>query len=279
MAEEKISALLITGLLAILGTVGGGVVKGYWDTQLASEDFQSKLILRALESADDAQRIKSLQFLVKTNLISNPLVTAGINQVIKEGPKSIPQFVPVNAVNSSSPGVNVVPSVKAEVIAEHPELKDSILALAALRVRHGDVVDSITPILAQISPDNLKIVSQPTAPQQGGTGGGETLLEHEGYLITRIDVYLGEYFGRKEVIQLQVFWNKLTSRGIDAKDRIVSDKLGSGNFARNLQPAKILQANPGYYISDLSPSVSTHTDGSTFLNDISFSQQKLPVQN
>jgi hypothetical protein len=42
MAEEKISALLITGLLAILGTVGGGVVKGYWDTQLASEDFQSE---------------------------------------------------------------------------------------------------------------------------------------------------------------------------------------------------------------------------------------------
>ena len=48
-SDTQISALIVAGLLAALGTVAGNVVKGYWDTTLAQKDFQSKLILRALE--------------------------------------------------------------------------------------------------------------------------------------------------------------------------------------------------------------------------------------
>ncbi|RKZ88435.1 MAG: hypothetical protein DRR19_12560 [Candidatus Parabeggiatoa sp. nov. 1] len=63
--------LLITGLLAILGTVVGGVVKSRLETKLADKDLQSKLIMRALESDKTEERINSLQFLVETNLISD----------------------------------------------------------------------------------------------------------------------------------------------------------------------------------------------------------------
>jgi hypothetical protein len=62
MSDSKISGLIVTGLLAVLGTVAGGVMKGYWDTNLAKMDFQSKLILRALEPTDVKQRVSSLQF-------------------------------------------------------------------------------------------------------------------------------------------------------------------------------------------------------------------------
>ena len=41
MKENQISVLLITGLLAIIGTVGGSVIQGYWDAQAASRDFES----------------------------------------------------------------------------------------------------------------------------------------------------------------------------------------------------------------------------------------------
>lgn len=72
MKENQISGLLITGLLAILGTAAGGVVQGYWDSQAAARDFESQLILRALEAQDVSQRVIALQFLVDAKLISDP---------------------------------------------------------------------------------------------------------------------------------------------------------------------------------------------------------------
>jgi hypothetical protein len=275
LPDEKTNALLITGLLAIMGTVAGGVVKGYWDTKLAAEDFHSKLILRAMEPADADVRIKGLQFLVDTNLISDPAVREGIGAVIQKGPASIPQFLPANAVPPPG-GVAAVPSVKATMAALNPALRGKILALTGLKVRHGDVIDGLTPIFAEISPD-LKVGSRSEAPSIGGTGGGETLLEQPGYLVTGIDAYRGDYFGRVEVVQLQVTWERLTPQGLDPKDRIVSPKLGSGSFAKISQPAKQFRADPGHYISDFSASSSSHSSGETFFNDISIKQERLPL--
>jgi hypothetical protein len=44
--------LVITGLLALLGTMVSGVVKGYWDSRQAQDNFQSTLILKALGPTD-----------------------------------------------------------------------------------------------------------------------------------------------------------------------------------------------------------------------------------
>jgi hypothetical protein len=273
LPDEKTNALLITGLLAIMGTVTGGVVKGYWDTKLAAHDFQSKLILRAMEPADVDVRIKGLQFLRDTNLISDPAVRDGIGEVIKNG--TIPQFLPANA-GPPPGGVAAVPSVKATLTALNPALRGKILALTGLKVRHGDVIDGLTPIFAEISPD-LKVGNTSEAPLIGGTGGKETLLEHPGYLITGVDAYRGDYFGRVEVVQLQVTWERLTPQGLDPKDKIVSPKMGSGNLAKVSQPPKQLRADPGHYISDFSASSSSHTSGETLFNDISIKQEKLPL--
>jgi hypothetical protein len=59
MSESKseIRALLITGLLAVLGTVAGGVVNGIVNANLAAQKFQSDLIIKALEPSDESNRI------------------------------------------------------------------------------------------------------------------------------------------------------------------------------------------------------------------------------
>ncbi len=89
MTDNKISGLVLTGLLAIFGTVAGGVVQGYWDTKLSQMDFQSKLILRALEPEDGKQRVESLRFLVDANLIAAPDVRVGLEKILKKGEKGV----------------------------------------------------------------------------------------------------------------------------------------------------------------------------------------------
>ena len=57
MADETKSAIrgtLLTGLMAVLGIVLGGVVKGCWDVQLAKQKLDSDLVLKAV-SADSAR--------------------------------------------------------------------------------------------------------------------------------------------------------------------------------------------------------------------------------
>jgi hypothetical protein len=88
--SNGINALLITGLLAIFGTVTGEVIKGYWSNTLADKDYHSKLILDALTSKDIDVRKQSLQFLVDTNLVTDSKLKEGILQSINQG--NVPQF-------------------------------------------------------------------------------------------------------------------------------------------------------------------------------------------
>ncbi len=59
MVEDKnsqIKTLLVTGLLAIFGTVAGGVIQGYWENSLADKKFQTDLVMKALEADEQAVR-------------------------------------------------------------------------------------------------------------------------------------------------------------------------------------------------------------------------------
>jgi len=155
------------------------------------------------------------------------------------------------------------------------ELNNNIIALVALKIRHGDIIDAITPIFAEITPD-LNIKNKLIRDRIGGEGGGEMLLENEGYIITGIDIERGNYFGRDEVIHLQVIWHKLTLQGIDSSAEIISDKLGSDNFGQVSHPMQRFRADPEHYISEVIASKSERTSGETFVHDIDFTQKKLP---
>ena len=87
--------LIISGLFAILGTVGGGMIKGYWDVELARQKFQSDLVLKALESNVGEERLSTLQMLVSTNLIKDSDISEGVSKYVEANlkePSKIPQI-------------------------------------------------------------------------------------------------------------------------------------------------------------------------------------------
>lgn len=270
MSESNISGIVVTGLMAVLGTVAGSVIKGYWDTSLAEKDFQSKLILRALEPSNPSERITSLSFLIKTNLISDPAVREGVSVVLKEGEKSIPQFRPVN-VSTNMGGLGSVSSAREQLLEKFPTLKGKPVALVGFRVRHGDIIDAVTPIFAEVTPQ-MVLNGEYDGNRIGGSGGGESILKKPGYVVTGFDVYRGEYFGRTEVIQFQVIWTRLSKNGLEGSDTVLSEKVGSGNYAKPLAEPTKFRADKDAFISDFKATVSLHTSGETFLNDIQTSQ-------
>ena len=272
MNESRISGLVLTGLLAVMGTVAGGVVKGYWDTSLAHLDFQSKLILHALEPDDVGDRVQSLQFLVDAKLITNPEVRAGLISILDKGEEAVPQFRSVHsAATIGSPGVTEVGSARDRVVEKFPTLQGKNIALVGFRVRHGDIVDAVTPIYAEVT-ESLELRGEFDGDRIGGTGGRETVLTQPGHVVTGFDIHRGNYFGRSEVVHIVIVWNRLTENGIDPNSTVTSDKLGSGNYAQIAEPPKRFRANENAFISDFAATVSQHTSGETFLNDIAIKE-------
>lgn len=277
---EQISAVLLTGILAILGTVIGNVVKGYWSNRLATKDFQSKLILKAMESEDSKVRAKSLEFLTKVNLIDDPKIKAGVREVLDSGElELIPQFRAAGVVETGKMGVTEMQSAKGQLF-EKENIADSkahFLALTGFLVQSGDIIDGLTPIFSEIRRADGQFIGKHLGKPFGGTGGGSVELYREGYLVTGIHLIRGLYFGREEVVHFQLNWQRLTAQGLDASDEILSDKLGSGahvTFAQGI-PSRVFRAKPQHYITDFSAQQSYRSDGSTFLHDMTIQEKAL----
>ncbi len=123
MSEEIKSTLrtvLITGLLALLGTVTGGVVKGCWDVRLAEQKLYSDLVLKALESDSPEERLASLDFMVKTYLIQEKELAEGVRKYVKDkekDPSGIPQ-IKATPVTLASP---IVENARVYLIAGNDE--------------------------------------------------------------------------------------------------------------------------------------------------------------
>ncbi|WP_291724705.1 hypothetical protein [Bernardetia sp.] len=282
---EQITPLLITGLLAILGTVIGNIINGYWSTQLAKKNAQSALIQKAMESPDPKVRAKSLEFLIKVNLIDDKKIQYGVNEILKSKELDLlPQFNASNIVQTDKTGVTEMKSAKSQLVGKekaegNPIEQDNFLALTGFVVRSGDIIDGFTPIFSEIGTEDKLFKSKRTGKHFGGDGGSPTEIYKEGYLITGIELIRGYYFGREEVIHMQVTWNKLTPNGIDYNDKVISEKIGSGNFAEFNEntPSKVFQAKQNHFITDFSAQQSYHSDGSTFIHDMTIKEEILPA--
>ena len=77
--------ILVTGVLALLGTSVGSTLKGYWDIQLEEKEFQSQLIMKALESSEVQERQEFLQFLIDTNLVDDKEIKEGLTKYSSGG--------------------------------------------------------------------------------------------------------------------------------------------------------------------------------------------------
>lgn len=163
---------------------------------------------------------------------------------------------------------------REDILSQDPELVDKELALVGLKVRSGDIVDAITPIYAVITPDGE--LGKTTEGQcYGGTGGSETVLTKNGCVVTGVDIYRGDYFGREEVVQIALVWRELIQQGMDATD-ITSPVLGSGQYAEAIK-RETLRAKPDCYISNFSCDTSFHTSGETFLHNFTIESKGLPT--
>ncbi|WP_345951132.1 MULTISPECIES: hypothetical protein [unclassified Mucilaginibacter] len=111
MENKNLPLITITlsGLFAILGTIVGGVVQGYWNVQLAERKYQSDLVLKALESSSAEERLQTLKLLVHTNLIKESDVRDSVSRYIlqsEKDPETIPQIKPAAAQSLEPPIIN-----------------------------------------------------------------------------------------------------------------------------------------------------------------------------
>ena len=245
----------------------GGIITGHWETRVAQMDFESKLILRALESEDVDERLTSLEFLVDAKLISDSDVLDAIEGIIKK--ENVPRFLPVDVLS--------LDSQRDRIAEKFPTLVGKNIALIGFSVRHGDIIDAVTPIYSVVSP-RLKLKGEYVGDRLAGDGGGETVLKQPGYVVTGFDVQYGEYYGDTAVVQLKVIWTRLTSNGLDTGSIIESEKLGSGDRAEISEPPELVRASADAFISDFEVEISHHSNGDTFLKAIRI-KDTIIVQN
>lgn len=161
MSDDKseIKPLLITGLLAIAGTVVGGVVTGLVDANLAAQKFQSDLIVKALEPSDEVNRVSNLGFLLQAGLVSNKELRDGLSRVLKDPARNVPQFqTPQQLVTSSKDkrlGGDTSRYTDDKVLAcsskERDPLTGRMLSDVITRLANSEKIGRITPAIAEAS--------------------------------------------------------------------------------------------------------------------------------
>lgn len=94
---------LVTGLLALGGTIAANVIQVFRETTLADKKFQADLVFKALEPVEQEKRVATLRFMVDANLIRDEEIRAGLQQYIPRDTvqndstgavKDVPQILP-----------------------------------------------------------------------------------------------------------------------------------------------------------------------------------------
>ncbi|WDZ99969.1 hypothetical protein [Mucilaginibacter sp. SJ] len=120
--NNQILILVIPGVLALVGTLLGGMLQGYWNSELSRQKYQSDLVLKALESNSAEERLQTLKLLVHTNLIKESSVRDSIvNYIIQKqkDPSSIPQIKPATSVSLDAP---IVDNARVYLLAGNKKL-------------------------------------------------------------------------------------------------------------------------------------------------------------
>ncbi len=120
--SNQILILVIPGVLALVGTLLGGMLEGYWNSELSRQKYQSDLVLKALESNSAEERLQTLKLLVHTNLIKESSVRDSIvNYIIQKqkDPSSIPQIKPATSVSLDAP---IVDNARVYLLAGNKKL-------------------------------------------------------------------------------------------------------------------------------------------------------------
>lgn len=155
--NSAIIALILSGLFALLGTIVGGVVQGYWNTKLAEQKYQSDLILKALESSSPDERLQTLKLLVHTNLIKESDVRDSVNKYIlqkQKDPTTIPQVKSSSSQNLDAP---IVDNARIYLLAGNKTKTESFNDLSLQLTTAGFKVMGAKSIIDKGRPDNSEV--------------------------------------------------------------------------------------------------------------------------
>jgi hypothetical protein len=140
MSDESKGALrlaIATGILAVLGTVAAGAVKGFADLELAKRKTSSDLLLLALQSGSPQERLQSLELLVETRLISDETIAAGVNKYMlkrRANPASIPRF---HQASAEAPLAPVVEDARIFLLAGREDMRGQFPDLSGALIKAG----------------------------------------------------------------------------------------------------------------------------------------------
>jgi len=124
-----IIAALAAMVGSIVATVGGSYVKGSGDLQIAIENskaaaelarakFNSDLVMKALEANDPEERLRTLQLLSETHLITDLDVRAAISKYASDrqnSPAAVPQIQA--SANTLPPPAPIIANVRIYLLA------------------------------------------------------------------------------------------------------------------------------------------------------------------
>jgi hypothetical protein len=153
---SSIKLAVVTGFLALLGTIGAATLKGYWDVKLEKEKFQSTLILKALEAKEVDERRDTLKFLVVSNLIKDESVTSGLKKYFEgESPQTPPRVVPTGqtdervifsprtSANTSKTDIDLFVCGPDEQTANILSLRKALAEAIQNSERYGEVIGKV----------------------------------------------------------------------------------------------------------------------------------------
>lgn len=87
--SNNIWGIVLTGGLALLSMTVSSLLNGLWEIELKKKEFQSQLIMQALNSSDVQERQIWLQFLIDTNLVNDSEIKAGLSKYSSGGTEKL----------------------------------------------------------------------------------------------------------------------------------------------------------------------------------------------
>jgi len=158
-------------------------------------------------------------------------------------------------------------------IGTRDDTAEKIWIVSGFKIRHGDIIDAITPIYSQIDTTTFDVYQTRVGARIGGTGGGESIETMDGYFVKGLEFQRGLYFGANEVVYIRVIYGKLTQAGLEGEIR--SKVYGSGNYVKQLLPVESFMARKSFVVSNIQAISKQHTSGEVFLNNLAVLQTKL----
>lgn len=155
--NSAIITLIFSGFFALLGTVVGGVIQGYWNVKLAEQKYQSDLVLKALESSSPEERLQTLKLLVHTNLIKESAVRDSVNNYIlqkQNDPATIPQVQPSSSHSLEAP---VIDNARVYLLAGNKNKTEKFNDLGAQLTKAGFKVMGAKSINDTGRPDSVEV--------------------------------------------------------------------------------------------------------------------------